>query len=106
MRVIFLWTRGRNALMRDPQVQPPRVEAIESVNTVSRERRAAVAANRVRQSVRTEESTQLAVHAGGAHVGKTLAAQYVATDVIDDGEWRAIDAIAHAELAVEIIVHM
>jgi hypothetical protein len=42
VRPVLLRTRGRNALVRDAELQPPRVEAIQSVNVGRREKRASV----------------------------------------------------------------
>ena len=75
MGAVLLRTRGRNALMDDAQLQPPRVEAIQSVNAVRGEGRPVVTADRVRSSVRAEESPHLAVHALCFHIRKALAAQ-------------------------------
>ena len=48
VRAVFLGACRRGALMHDAELQPLRVEAIQSVNAVRREGRAIIAANRLR----------------------------------------------------------
>lgn len=102
VRAVFLRTRRRNALMHDPELQPPRIEAIQSVNAVRREGRAVVAANGVRQPVGPKQPPQFSVHALRLHVGRTLAAQQVSTKVIDDRQRVAVHAIARTQLSFEV----
>jgi hypothetical protein len=61
MCATFLRTRRHNALIHDPELQRPRVKAIQSVHVVRREGRAVVAANSVRQPVDPKQPPQFSV---------------------------------------------
>lgn len=102
MRTVFVRTGRRDALVHDAELSPPRVQAIQSVHAVRCEWGTVLTANRIRSSMMSKQSPQLAVHALRLHIGKALAAEYVPTAVIDDGERITVFAITHPKLTVEI----
>ena len=99
MRAVLLRTAGSNALMGDPELQPPDVEAAETMDAGGGERRAAVGADGVRESAGTKQPAEMRHHSLSADIVETLAAEEVAAQVVDDGQGVAVDAVAHTELA-------
>jgi hypothetical protein len=52
--------------------------------------------------VGSKQPPQLSVYALRLHVGKTLAAQHLSTEVIDDRQRVAVLAVARTELPLEV----
>lgn len=72
------------------------------MNAIRSDRRAVVTGDGVRKAIPTEQLPPRSVHAVRLHVGKALAAQHRATEGIDEGQRRAVDAIAGPKRAFEV----
>ena len=88
--------------MRDPELQPPDVEATEPMDARGGERRAVVGADRIRKPTGSEQPAEVRLHSIAADIIEALAAEEIAAEVVDDGQGIAVDAVAHPELALEI----
>ena len=85
MSAIFLGTARGDALMGDAELEPPDIQPVEAVDAGGCERRAIVAANRLREPAGAEQVPEMGFHAGTTDIGQALAAEQIAAEVIDDG---------------------
>lgn len=99
---VLLGTAWGDALVSDPELEPPDVEAIEAVNSGRGEGGAVVAADGVGEAVFTEQTQELGFDPFCAHIQEAVAAEEIAAEVVDDGQGVAVEAIAHEELAFEV----
>jgi hypothetical protein len=102
MSPVFLRTAGVNALVGDAELEPPDVEAVETVNAAGGEGSAVVGADGLRKATGAKQMAQVGFHALPGDIAQTLAAEKITAEVVDDGEGVAVESIAHAELALEI----
>ena len=66
------------------------------------ERCPVVTADALGEAAGAEQVAEVRVHPGPCNIQQPLTAEQVATEVIDDGQRVAIDAVARAELAFEV----
>src|SRR5882762_4067593 len=80
---VLLRTTWRDALMSDPELQPPDVQSAEAVNPCRGKRCAVVAANGPGQAMLAKQAQELRLDTFGAGVEQSMTAEQVPTEVID-----------------------
>src|SRR3990172_4644346 len=88
---VFLGAAGRDALVGDPELEPPDVEAVEPVDAGGGKRGTVVTADRVGEAVAAEQATQVRPDPGPSDVQQPLTAEQVTTEVIDNRQRVAVD---------------
>ena len=99
---VLLGTAWGDALVSDPELEPPHVEPIQAVNSRRGEGSAVVAADGIGEAVFTKQTQELGFDALCAYVQEAVAAQEIAAEVVEDGQGVAVEAVAHEELAFEV----
>jgi len=78
-------------------MEPPDVEVVEAVDAGGGERGAVVAPDDFGEAAGAEQVVQVGFDAGPADIREALAAEEIATEVVDDGKRVAVGPIAHPE---------
>src|SRR6185295_15280540 len=72
MRAVLLRTAGSDALMSDPELQPPDVEAAEAMDAAGGERSAVVGADGLRETAGAEQPAEMGLHAVTSDIQEPL----------------------------------
>jgi hypothetical protein len=99
---VLLGAGGQDPLVLNAQPDPPHVELRQPVNAAGGKRHAVVRANGARQPVLAEEAVEDRADALALGREQAVTAEQVARVLVGDRERIAIEAIAGAEVALEI----
>jgi hypothetical protein len=102
VRAVLLGLGGEDALVLNPQTQPPHVELRQAVDPSRGEGHAVVGADGAGQAILSEQSVEDGAHAVAFRGEQAVAGEEVAGVLVGDGERVAIDAVAGPEVPLEV----
>ena len=104
VRAVLLGLGGEDALMLNPQPQPPHVELGQAVDPGRREGDAVVGADGAGQAVLAEQAVEDGTHAEALRGEQAVTRQEVPGVLVSDRERIAIDPVVGPEVALESAV--
>lgn len=102
VRAVLLRRGGPNSLMLDAETQPPHVELREAMETAARKRHPVIRPNGAWQPIVAKEPIEDRAGSVAVDRQQSVAREEIPTMEVRDRQGVAIDAVARAELPLEV----